>query len=236
MNHSNDSKTILITGAAGNLGQAVVRVLGNSGSRLILVDKDLARLEHTFGASSEQKQLIAVDLTRRAMVLEKLRDVVGGRQRIDAVCHLAGGFAMGKKVHELSEADWNQVQDMNARSLLNISACVVPEMIANGGGKLVAVGANSAHRGVGGMGAYICSKSNVLRIVETMSAELKDQGINVNCVLPGILDTPENRAAMPDADPSKWVALAALASVIAFLLSDAAAAIHGVGLPVTGRS
>ena len=86
------------------------------------------------------------------------------------------------------------------------------------------------------MGAYICSKSNVLRIVETMSAELKDQGINVNCVLPGILDTPENRAAMPDADPSKWVALAALASVIAFLLSDAAAAIHGVGLPVTGRS
>ena len=154
MNHSNDSKTILITGAAGNLGQAVVRVLGNSESRLILVDKDLARLEHTFGASSEQKQLIAVDLTRRAMVFEKLRDVVGGRQRIDAVCHLAGGFAMGKKVHELSEADWNQMQDMN------IAACVVPEMIANWGGKLVAVGAISAHRGVGGMGAYICSKSN----------------------------------------------------------------------------
>ena len=235
MTTSSITQTVLITGAAGNLGQAVAQAFEGSQTRLILVGRDRARLEQLYGASSAHKTLVAVDLTRRADVLEGLREVAQGPHSVDVVCHIAGGFAMGQKLHELPEADWDQMQDMNTRSLLNIAACVVPGMIAKQSGKLVAVGANSAQRGLAGMGAYICSKNSVLRIVETMSAELKDQGINVNAVLPGILDTPENRAAMPDADPSKWVALPALAQVIAFLASDAASAIHGVGLPVTGR-
>jgi NAD(P)-dependent dehydrogenase (short-subunit alcohol dehydrogenase family) len=85
------------------------------------------------------------------------------------------------------------------------------------------------------MGAYTASKSALIRLTEAMSAELKDSNINVNCVLPSILDTPENRSAMPDADPSRWVTTDALADVIAFLASDAARAVHGAALPVTGR-
>ena len=86
------------------------------------------------------------------------------------------------------------------------------------------------------MGAYCAAKSSVIRLTEAMAAELREKNINVNCVLPTVIDTPENRAAMPDADPSRWVALADLANVVVFLASDAARAVHGAALPVTGLS
>jgi NAD(P)-dependent dehydrogenase (short-subunit alcohol dehydrogenase family) len=108
-------------------------------------------------------------------------------------------------------------------------------MIASGGGRIVSVAANSALKGVAGMAAYCASKDAVIRITEAMAAELKDKGINVNCVLPSVIDTPENRAAMPNADPGRWVAPDALAEVIAFLASDGARAINGAAIPVVGR-
>jgi NAD(P)-dependent dehydrogenase (short-subunit alcohol dehydrogenase family) len=107
-------------------------------------------------------------------------------------------------------------------------------MIARGGGNVVNVGAFSAQRGLAGMGAYCAAKSAVIRLTEAMAAELREKGINVNCVLPTTLDTPENRAAMPDADPGQWVALDDLARAIAFLASPAAHAVHGAALAVTG--
>jgi NAD(P)-dependent dehydrogenase (short-subunit alcohol dehydrogenase family) len=109
-------------------------------------------------------------------------------------------------------------------------------MLAGGGGKIVNVGAFAAQKGSAGMAAYIASKSAVIRLTESMSAELREKNVNVNCVLPTTLDTPENRKAMPDADPRKWVAPDDLANVIAFLASDAARAIHGAAIPVTGLS
>jgi NAD(P)-dependent dehydrogenase (short-subunit alcohol dehydrogenase family) len=109
-------------------------------------------------------------------------------------------------------------------------------MLKAGGGKIVNVGAYAAQKGAAQMGAYVASKSAVIRLTETMAAELRSHNINVNCVLPTIIDTPENRAAMPDADPKRWVAPQDLARVILFLASDAARAIHGAALPVTGLS
>jgi NAD(P)-dependent dehydrogenase (short-subunit alcohol dehydrogenase family) len=156
--------------------------------------------------------------------------------RIDALCHLAGGFRMGEAVHETSASTWNFLVDINVRTLLNAAQAVVPQMLAQGGGRIVTVGAASAARGAAQMGAYTAAKSAVMRLTESMSAELRERGINVNGVLPTIIDTPENRAAMPAADPSRWVAPAALAEVIGFLCSDAARAVHGVALPVAGLS
>jgi NAD(P)-dependent dehydrogenase (short-subunit alcohol dehydrogenase family) len=109
-------------------------------------------------------------------------------------------------------------------------------MIAQRHGRIVNVAASSAQKGVARMGAYCATKSAVIRLTESMAAELREHGINVNCVLPTILDTPENRSAMPDADASRWVALDDLASVIVFLASDGARAIHGAALPVAGLS
>jgi NAD(P)-dependent dehydrogenase (short-subunit alcohol dehydrogenase family) len=122
------------------------------------------------------------------------------------------------------------------RTLRNTSRAIVPQMLRQGGGKIVNVGAYSAQRGLAHMGAYTAAKSEVLRLTEAMAAELRAKNINVNCVLPSILDTPQNRADMPEADPARWVSPHDLAQVIAFLASDAARAIHGAGVPVTGLS
>jgi NAD(P)-dependent dehydrogenase (short-subunit alcohol dehydrogenase family) len=109
-------------------------------------------------------------------------------------------------------------------------------MLQNGGGKIINISARAAHKGVALMGAYVASKSAVLRLTESMAEELREKNINVNCILPGTIDTARNRADMPNADYSKWVPTAQLASVIGFLASDASAAVHGAGIPVVGLS
>ena len=124
--------------------------------------------------------------------------------------------------------------DLNVRTLLNISKAVVPHMLEKKTGKIISIGARHALSGKARMGSYSASKSAVLRLTESMAAELKSQGINVNCVLPGTIDTPENRKAMPDADTSKWVSPDSLAGIILFLTSDAARDINGAAIPVYG--
>jgi NAD(P)-dependent dehydrogenase (short-subunit alcohol dehydrogenase family) len=138
-------------------------------------------------------------------------------------------------VHATAAATWQQMLDLNVRTMLNVAAAVVPVMQRARRGAIVNVGAASAQRGAANMGAYIAAKSTVMRLTESMSAELRDDGIRVNAVLPSIIDTPANRASMPDADFTRWVAPEALAAVIGFLASDDARAIHGANIPVTGR-
>jgi len=227
--------TVMITGAAGNLGRAVAQTFAQQGARLLLVDRAADALESAFGRQDGQT-LVAADLFDREATRLAIASALQSLGRIDVLCHLAGGFAMGEKVHETSEKTWDFMLDINARTFINVAQALVPSMIEQGGGRIVAVGAFSAQKGAAGMGAYVASKSALIRLVESMSAELREQGINVNCVLPTIIDTPANRAAMPDADPARWVAPEALADAIAFLASKAARAIHGAALPVTGLS
>jgi NAD(P)-dependent dehydrogenase (short-subunit alcohol dehydrogenase family) len=143
---------------------------------------------------------------------------------------------MGAPVHETSAQDWDFLFNLNARTVLHTAKAMVPAMLERGGGKIVNVAAHAAQKGAARMGAYAASKSAVIRLTETMAAELREHNINVNCVLPTIIDTPQNRAEMPKADPRRWVAPADLAQVIVFLASDAARAIHGAALPVSGLS
>lgn len=233
MNVRFDRKTVVVTGAAGNLGHAVARTFAGRGTRLVLIDRDRDRLEGMLGAEGmEARVFVPLDLLDRAQV----EAAIARLGRVDVLCHLAGGFRMGEAVHETSDETWDFLLDLNARTLLNVVRAVVPSMIAAGGGRIVTVGAMAAQKGAGLMGAYCAAKASVIRLTEAMSAELRDREINVNCVLPSIIDTPENRAAMPDADPARWVAPDDLAAVIAFLASDDARAIHGAALPVTGRS
>jgi NAD(P)-dependent dehydrogenase (short-subunit alcohol dehydrogenase family) len=123
---------------------------------------------------------------------------------------------------------------LNAKSVINCARAVVPGMLAAGRGKIVNIAALAGLSGKANMGAYSASKSAVIRLTESMSAELRDRGINVNCILPSTIDTPQNRADMPKADPRRWVAPEALADVVLFLASDAARAIHGAAIPVNG--
>jgi NAD(P)-dependent dehydrogenase (short-subunit alcohol dehydrogenase family) len=230
------ARTVLITGAAGNLGRAVADTFATRGANVVLVARKREHLEKTFGGESDARRFVTADLTDAAQaenVAQAAADRYGG---IDVLCNVAGGFRMGNPVHGTTDADWDFLFSINTRTLLNMARAVVPRMLAQGGGKIVNVGAYSAQKGVAQMGAYVASKSAVIRLTETMAAELREKNINVNCVLPTIIDTPENRASMPKADPAKWVAPADLANVIAFLASEEARAIHGAAVPVTGLS
>jgi NAD(P)-dependent dehydrogenase (short-subunit alcohol dehydrogenase family) len=231
-----DNKTVLITGAAGNLGRAVARAFADQGARLALVDRHTDSLREAFGDETARQLFVAADLLQPEQVGAAVSTVVARFGRIDVLCNLAGGFRMGDAVHDTPAATWDFLFDLNARTVLHMAQAVVPHMIERGGGKVVNVGAFAAQKGAAQMGAYIAAKSAVIRLTESMAAELRGRNINVNCVLPTIIDTPENRAAMPDADPRKWVAPEALADVIAFLCSDAARAIHGAAVPVAGLS
>lgn len=227
-------KVVLITGATGHLGHAVVQAFSERGARLVLLGRSLDSLRSSFGEPGESRFFVAADLTQAEPTVQAVQTAIAHFARIDVLCHLTGGFRMGETVHETSAETWDFLLDINPRTLVNIARAVVPHMLAAGRGKIITIGATAGQRGAVRMGAYCASKASVIRLTEAMSTELKPSGINVNCVLPSIIDTPENRQAMPHADPVQWVAPAALADVIAFLASDAARAIHGVALPVTG--
>ena len=222
-------RTVMLTGAAGNLGRAVAAAF--SDANLVLLDLKRGSLQ-----DGERQLFIATDLLDPKSVQAAADQALARFRRIDVLCNIAGGFRMGSPVHETSDKDWDFMLNVNARTVLNMARAVVPVMLKGGGGKIVNIGAFAAQKGAAQMGAYVASKSAVIRLTETMAVELREKNINVNCVLPTIIDTPENRSAMPDADPNRWVAPQDLAQVIVFLASDAARAIHGAALPVTGLS
>jgi NAD(P)-dependent dehydrogenase (short-subunit alcohol dehydrogenase family) len=229
-----DRETVMITGAAGHLGKAVAAAFRQRGANLVLIDRGADALQVAFGEENGALA-VAADLLDRERTHAAVQQALARFGRIDTLCHLAGGFHMGQAVHETSPESWDFLLDINARTLMNVAAAVVPHMVERGGGRIVTVGAAAAARGTARMGAYSASKSALIRLTESMSDELKDSNINVNCVLPSIIDTADNRSAMPDADSSRWVGADALADVIAFLGSDAARAIHGSAIPVMGR-
>ncbi len=226
------NRTVLVTGAAGNLGRAVAVAFAACGANLVLLGRRHDSLVKVFGEENERCLFAAVDLLDQAQVQQAVAMGIASFKRIDVLCNMAGGFKMGEPVHQTSDANWNLLLDLNLRSLLNTVRAVVPQMLDGKGGKVVNVGAAAAQKGAAGMGAYCAAKSAVIRLTESMSAELRDQSVNVNCVLPSIIDTADNRLAMPDADRRRWVAPEDLAQVILFLASPAALAIHGAALPV----
>jgi NAD(P)-dependent dehydrogenase (short-subunit alcohol dehydrogenase family) len=229
-------QVVMITGAAGTLGKAVAAAFAGTGARLVLVDIAAKGLEAAYGAESDGKLPLVVDLSDRAAIDGALAAAKKKFGPVQVVCNIAGGFNMGPAVHETTDEFWNHLMDLNAGSVLNVVRAAVPDMLAAGYGKIVNIGAMGGVTGKGNMGAYSASKSVVIRLTESLSAELREHGINVNCVLPSIIDSPANRADMPDADPGRWVAPADLAEVILFLASDKARAVHGASVPVVGLS
>jgi len=223
-------KTCLITGAAGNLGRAVAAAFAAEGASLILMDLHEEHLRSAYGDEDKARRFAPADLRDAQSVARALP----AGTRIDVLCNIAGGFRMGQAVHETSDDTWDLMLGLNARSVVNCARAVVPGMLAAGRGKIINIGAIAALSGKANMGAYIASKAAVIRLTESMAAELREKGINVNCILPSTIDTPQNRKDMPKADPKRWVAPEALADVVLFLASDAARAIHGASIPVAG--
>ncbi len=223
-------KTVVVTGANGGLGQSVANVAAQCGARLVLLD--IAFSEADIANNNDDRRCINVDLCD----VDACRQCFADIGAFDALFNLAGGFAMGTTAFDGSDEEWDFLFKVNVTTLRNAVKAATPILLAQGRGAIVNVGALGALQGGANMSAYATSKSVVMRITESLSAELREQGINVNAVLPSVIDTKRNRADMPDVDPAKWVAPEDLANVICFLASDAARAVHGALLPVRGLS
>jgi NAD(P)-dependent dehydrogenase (short-subunit alcohol dehydrogenase family) len=227
--------TVVITGAFGVLGTAVARAFSKEGATLGLVDvsQPTAETRAEFG-TGRHLLLGGVDLanledTRKAMAAIAMR--FGG---IDVLINVAGGFRW-EKLEDGDVATWDSLYSMNLRSAVVSCKCALPAMLERGRGRIINVGAGAAGKAGLGMGAYTASKAGVQRLTEALAEEVKDRNITVNAILPGTIDTPRNRLDMPDADFSRWVSPDAIARVMLFLASDAAAVINGAAIPVFGR-
>jgi NAD(P)-dependent dehydrogenase (short-subunit alcohol dehydrogenase family) len=229
---------VLVTGAAGNLGRAVAAAFAAHADGLALVDLHEPSLSEACDALAGNTNCLglAADLLDPAAVNHVIDKARGHFGRIDVVANIAGGFRMGPPVHETPDADWDFMMDLNARSVFNMCRATVPVLLANGGGRIINVSARAAREGKAGMGPYCASKAAVITLTESLAAENRHEGLNVNCILPGTIDTPQNRADMPDADHSRWVPPSALADVVVFLASDAARCVTGAAIPVYGQS
>jgi NAD(P)-dependent dehydrogenase (short-subunit alcohol dehydrogenase family) len=228
-------RVVVVTGAAGNLGHAVAQAFWGAGARLVLVDRSADRLPRLFPAlvgSPDHILANSVDLTDVEAVNETVAEAIRRWGRIDVLANVAGGYRGGTPVHETPWQTWEHLLNLNARTVLIACQAVVPHMLAQGGGKIVNVAAGAALKGGARQAAYSAAKSVVLRLSESMALELKKSDVNVNCVLPGTIDTPQNRQAMPTADLSRWTTPEAIADVILFLASDASRAVTGAAIAV----
>jgi NAD(P)-dependent dehydrogenase (short-subunit alcohol dehydrogenase family) len=190
-------RTVLITGAAGNLGRVVANAFAARGANLVLVDLRRESLERAFGAENERRLFAPTNLLDQAEIDATVTAAIQRFKQIDVLCNIAGGFRAGTPVHETTDETWNFLFDLNARTLLHAVRAVVPRMLAAGGGKIVNVGAYAAQKGVAQMGAYVAAKSAVIRLTEAMAAELREKSINVNCVLPSIRPRTARRCRTP---------------------------------------
>lgn len=232
-------KVALITGATGALGRVVARQFYETGATLALTGTDEQRLHQLFAElalNPDHLLLGGIDLMEPAQAEALVQRVVERFGRIDILVNTVGGYTGGTPVHQTSLEDWERMLALNARVAFLISRAVVPVMLQAGEGKIVHVAGRAGLFGAAGVAAYSAAKSAVVRLTEALAAELKEYQINVNCVLPGTIDTPANRAAMPNADFSRWVPPEAIGEVILFLCSPAARAIHGAAIPVYGLS
>jgi NAD(P)-dependent dehydrogenase (short-subunit alcohol dehydrogenase family) len=232
-------QVVVITGASGNLGSALAHAFGQAGAKLALIDRHADVLAQEFPdlVDKPDRLLIrAADLTQAAEVETAVSEIVAHFGRIDVLAHTVGGFRAGLSLHETPVATLDFMLNLNAKTVFITNQAVIPHMLRQKSGKIINLAARAGLQGQPNLAAYAASKAAVIRLTESAAAELKQSGINVNCVLPGTIDTPQNRQAMPDADFSRWVKPESLADVILFLASVGARDIHGAAVPVYGRS
>ncbi len=227
-----NGKVVAVTGGFGSLGAGVAKTIVAAGAKLALLD----RAERT-KAPQDLAQALAlggVDLGSGERAREAIAQVIARFGRLDALVNIAGGFRW-EKIDGGSLDTWDQLYQMNLRTAVNASQAALPHLLASTNGSIVNVGALAAAKAGAGMGAYAASKAGVAKLTEALAEELKDRAVTVNAVLPSIIDTPANRADMPDADFSRWVKPEQIADLIVFLLSDRARAITGALIPIAGR-
>ena len=230
-----DGRRVVVSGGTGGLGIGVVRVLSDAGFSPVVTwirDEERERAAEVFGRSADLRQVDVTDAAEADALAASL-DGDGGAW---ALVHLVGGYLDGAPVGGMDLAGWDRQIELNLRSAAVMMRAFLPGMTSRGGGRVVAVGTRAALRPFAGASAYAASKAGVLALVAAAAEEVKADGVTVNAVLPSVINTPGNRAAMPEGDPGRWVQPEEIGKVISFLVSDDASAVVGAAIPVYGRS
>jgi NAD(P)-dependent dehydrogenase (short-subunit alcohol dehydrogenase family) len=231
-----DGRVIVITGAAGNLGVATAKLFASRGARLVLLDRDADRVRAALGvvATGEHHRVVAVDVTDEASVSAAVTSAEKALGVTQALVCTVGGFKGGADVMNTSWSDWELMLAINLRATVACSRAVLPGMLERKSGSIVHLASLAAIGPGPGQAAYSASKSAVLSFTESLAAETKTSGVRVNAVLPGTMDTPQNRSWMSEADLKKAIDPTAVADVIAFLVSNAARAVTGAAIRASG--
>ncbi|MBV9417939.1 MAG: SDR family oxidoreductase [Solirubrobacterales bacterium] len=228
-------QSAIVTGGTGGLGSAVVGRLLSDGWRVVvpwIVESELERVPERDGLELVRADLFDPDAAEAVVTL-----AAGASDApLRGVVNLVGGFAMGGRVHETPIEEFEKQFRLNLRPTYLVTGAALPRLLEAGGGSIVCVGTRAAVQPFSGAAGYISSKAAVIAFAQAVAAEYKNDGIRCNAILPSVIDTPANRASMPNADHDRWVKPAEIAGVVAHLLSDGSRPVSGAALPVYGRA
>jgi NAD(P)-dependent dehydrogenase (short-subunit alcohol dehydrogenase family) len=224
------AQVVLITGAKGGLGAHVTDAFLHAGASVAGSSRSIDNSEFP------NPRFIGVpaDLTKAEDAVRLVGACVQRFGRLDALVHVAGGFAYGGPIHETDDSIWEQMMNLNARATFHILRAVIPQMRSRKAGRIIAIGSRAGVEPAANIAAYAASKAALVSLVRTAALENRDAGITANVILPGTIDTEANRKSDPNADRSKWVSPEKIAELALFLTSDAAAEITGAAIPFYG--
>ena len=223
-------KVALVTGANGGLGTYVTQALLDAGATVAGLSRKIQPVDFNNPLFSA----LPAEISTAADAKTAVDNVIARFGRLDILAHTVGGFAGGQSVADTDDATFQRMFDMNLNSAFYLLRAVIPVMRKTGNGRIVAIASRAALEPGAGVGAYSASKAALVSLIRTVAQENKDVGITANVILPGTIDTPANRKFMPDADVSKWVRPAAIASLIMWLVGHAGKDVNGSVIPVYG--
>ena len=224
------NQIVLITGARGGLGAEVTQAFLEAGAQVIGASRQIADADF----SHPRFAAIPADLTKAEDAGRLVEAVIARFHRIDALVHVAGGFAGGAPIQETSDATWDDMLNLNLRAAIHILRAVIPPMRREKRGRIVAIGSRAGVEPAPRIAAYAASKAALVSLMKTAALENRDAGITANVILPGTIDTKANRQSDPGGDHAKWVSPQKLAALALYLVSDAASDITGAAIPVYG--
>jgi NAD(P)-dependent dehydrogenase (short-subunit alcohol dehydrogenase family) len=237
MNSRFSGRVALIAGGTGGLGRAVSLAFLEEGADVLVTyrqEKEFSALKNDSGEHSEKPTGQQVDVTDESAVRRLIDGIVESRGRLDILVNSIGAYAGGTRLWETEAKVFDAMLALNLRSGYILSRAVVPAMLRQKSGAIVNIASKAAIDHAAGAAAYAASKAAALAMMDSLGEDLRGTGVRVNSVLPSIIDTPANRAAMPGADFAKWPKPEEIARVVLFLCSDEARVIHGAAIPVYG--
>lgn len=230
-----DGRPVLITGGSGNLGWVVTRSFLEAGADVCISYRNQARadaLRSDLGPLADRLVAVRADLLSSGDAQRLVRTILDRWNGLWAVINLVGGFRSAHPMWSADTAHLDFLLDANLRTVANVCTAALPHMVASRGGRLVNVSAKVALSGMKGLAAYSASKAALVAMTLSLAEELRGSGVTANVILPGIIDTPANRASMPTADRSSWTSPQHIADLLLFLASPLSSGITGAAIPI----